>query len=151
MATRTNLLNELAGSDSIVRYCKPRECDENGKPGPGAFLLRTMADGTLESYLSCNWLEYLFPVCQNCQVRKSLQVLNAKINVARSAKLAVLNIEEIIRRCAEADNGTLVEIKRADEDQDDRSHAGIYGYTHANADVAAVLANEVSYWLYSTH
>ena len=150
MTTQTNLLNGLAGSDNIVRYCKPKTCDENGKPGPGAFLLRPREDGTLEPYLSCNWLEYLFPRCQNCQVRKALQVLNAKLGVARTAKLAVLNIEEIIKRCAEADHGTLVEVKRVDEDEDDRSHAGIYGYTNANADVAAILAKDVSQWIYPT-
>ena len=149
MTTRTNLLNELAGSDSIVRYCRPKMCDEDGKPGPGAFLLRPTEDGTPEPYLSCNWLEYLFSGCQNCQVKKALQVLSTKLSVARTAKLAVLNIEDVIRRCAASDRGTLVEIKRVDED-DDHSHAGIFGYTNANADVAAILAKEVPQRIYPT-
>ena len=137
-------LNPLAGTDYIARLYGFRQRDEQGKPSTAAFMLR-LEQG--EDFLSCVWLEYFHSNCRNVQIQGALKSLRSKRKVPVSARLAVMGISDVLRRCAEA--GALAEVNTTGE-IDDPSHAGVYGYVHANAEVAAVLARNVRHEIYPT-
>lgn len=138
-------LNPLAGTDHFARLYGFRQRDEQGNPSAAAFLLR-LDKG--EDFLSGVWLEYFHANCKGAQIADALAALRAKRKVPESARLAVMSIGDVLRRCAET--GTLVEVKTTGE-TDDPSHAGVFGYVHANADVAAVLARKVRHQIYTTN
>ena len=136
-------LNPLAATDYIARLYGFRQRDERGYPSPAAFTLR-LDEG--EDFLSSTWMEYFHPNCKNDQVQDALAALRAKRTVGIEARLAVMNIGDVLQSCADAD--TLVEIKTTGE-VDDPSHTGIYGYTHVNDEVAAILARRVKHQIHS--
>ena len=121
-----------------------RQQDEYGNLSAAAFTLR-LDKG--EDYLSNAWLEYFHASCRSVEIQGVLAALRAKRNVGSNAKIAVMNIGDVLRSCADA--GALVEVKPTGE-VDDPSHTGIYGYVHFNADIAAVLARDVNHQIYPT-
>ena len=146
MATRSIQLNELAGSDHIARLYGKSKRNPDGTPSPAAFLLR-LDEPEPEDFLSNVWLQYFHRMCRQQQIDDVFRALKRKRGVPSQSRLAVFNILDTLGRCA--DEGIFVEVKLTGE-EDDPSHAGIYGYVEYNEEVAQILSEEVSHQIYSS-
>ncbi len=120
----------------IARHCRARDM-VNGIPRENAFRLRPG-----EEYLSTNWLEHFHESHRQTQIAGVRQALADKnFRVGRTASFAVLNVAAAVNTCKGGLNLD-IEIVALGEPHDP-SHAGIFGYTEYNTDVAALLAQSV--------
>ena len=128
---------ELASSHHVARYCRRRDIRNNGALSPAAFELRPG-----ESYLSTNWLEYFHNFDRQSQIAGVRQALADKgFRIRPSAAFAVLNVGDATDACR-AELNRNIQFTALGE-QHDPSHTGIFGYTMADTDTAAVLAKTV--------
>ena len=129
--------HELAPSQHVARYCRPRAVREDGTLAPAAFRLRPG-----EEYLSTNWLEYFHDSHRLIQIVGVRQALVDKgFRVRPNASFAVLNVGAAVARCSNTLNLDIQFIALGEPH--DPSHTGIFGYTAQNAVVAALLAASV--------
>ena len=127
----------LLGHHHVARHCRARDM-VNGVPQENAFRLRPG-----EEYLSTNWLEYFHDTARQSQISGVRQALAGKgFRVRRNAAFAVLNVGGAIAAC-KSDLNLDIHIIALGESHDP-SHAGIFGYTEDDTDVAALLARQVS-------
>ena len=138
MVQRAAGRRELAPSQHIACYCRPRAIREDGTLAPAAFRLRPG-----EEYLSTNWLEYFHDADRQSQIAGVQQALTDKgFQIRRTASFAVLNVGAAVVRCKDA-RDIAIQFVALGEAQDP-SHTGIYGYTTENAAVASLLATLVA-------
>ena len=110
----------------------------NGIPRENAFRLRPG-----EEYLSTSWMEYFHESHRQTQIAGVRQALADKnFRVSTTASFAVLNVAAAVNAC-KAGLKLDIEIIALGEPHDP-SHAGIFGYTEYNTDVAALLAQSVN-------
>ena len=128
----------LPEQDHISRYCSAIHCTENGKVTWTAFQLRQMED-----YLSVNWLEYLRLNRRQEEVGKIRKILGSKLTLGAKAKIAVLNVGEIIDyvRSNSPDSRELRVLHEPQED--DPSHSGVYGYGYDDQLIPDLIAEKV--------
>ena len=144
MSTRPIRLNQLAGSDHIARNYGATKSNDDGTPTAAAFEM----DLEKDYYLSNVWLEFFHCTNRQKQITGVLEALRRKRTVASKSKLAVFNIHEALLRCAE-EGEVLLDIMTTGEPCDP-SHAGIFGYPHANREVAAIFAELVTHQIYTS-
>lgn len=130
----------------ISRCCFASKCTEDGKVTGAAFQLRET-----EKYLSVNWLEYLKLPNRHDEIQEIRRVLNSKLTLTANAKIAVLNVGDILSyvRDNTPDNRNLNVMHEPIEDEQevyDPSHSGIYGFRfddHMIADLIADVVQEI--------
>ena len=81
----TEIRTELADSDNVVRYVRPKSVLSNGMPSGDAFRLRPQEVG-----LSVNWLEYFTTATKQEQV-ETVRALS-RMTMSRNGRLAELNV-----------------------------------------------------------
>lgn len=130
--------DNLPLQDHICRYCKGSTIGENGRINGAAFQLRPE-----EESLSVNWLEFLRLANREHEIR---EVLSSKLKLTASAKIAVLNVGEVINYVhTESPDSRFLKISH-DPGINDPSHSGVYGYQYEDkliADLIAEVAHEV--------
>lgn len=96
-----------------------------------------------EPYLSTNWLEHFHPAERASQIAGVLAALSRKLALARTGKVAVLNVGSA-SALGQRRAGVSLRFVILD-DAGDPSHTGIFGYSEPtqNARVATLLANSV--------
>ena len=123
-------MTELRPEHNVARYCRPRTIVQ-GIISREAFLLRIG-----EQFLSTNWLEHFHEfdrMIQMSGVRATLAEKN--FAVSPNGRFAVLNIGAAIRQIRDAPLRFMLLGQASDP-----SHAGIFGYTEAEPDIAGALA-----------
>ncbi len=125
----------LPQQSHISRYCSALHCTENGQVTGRAFQVRTT-----EEYLSVNWLEFLQLNDRKEEIKKIRKILASKLTLGAKAKIAVLNVGEIIDfiRSQSADGRNMSVLHEPEED--DPSHSGIYGYGYDDQLIAFLIA-----------
>ena len=130
----------LPESDHVSRYCGGGTLSESGDVTGTSFLLRPD-----DEYLSVNWLEFLNLDGRQAEIEEVRRVLSTKLNLRATAKIAALNVGEVIRHVIEGspDNRTLRILHRPDEPPclPDPSHSGIFD-TRENEQLIAELISE---------
>ena len=130
--------------DHISRYCSPLRCTEEGQVTGAAFQLRE-----IDEYLSVNWLEYLQQAIWQEKIQEVRRVLNSKLRLTANAKIAVLNVGDIIDhvRTKSPDHRNLSVLHEPIEDdpsqEDDLSHSGIYGFKYEDPMIGDLIAEVV--------
>lgn len=122
-----DLIGHYAGFDKL----------SNGKPTHVAFELRALDDGSLETCLSANWLEY-YSTDRLSQIRRDI---NAYMTMRKTGVIAIIEVSEIRRA------GDLLKIEldvKQESLPKSRSHCGVSGYIDHNDLVPRVLARLVS-------
>ena len=128
---------DLTHSHHVARYCRRRHLRPDGRPLRDAFLLRTG-----EEYLSTNWLEHFHDSDRRSQISGVRQALADKgFRVSAAGAFAVLNVGDATDACR-AELNRIIQFTALGEPHDP-SHTGIFGYTMADTDTAAVLAKTV--------
>lgn len=123
----------LPDGDHISRYCKPTTIDESGLPLAAAFELRQG-----EEHLSVNWLEYFSERDLSNAVEQVREAFSSKnYRVRSNGRFAVLNVGEA-KKAVQAAIEHALRIEHLPSDND-RSHAGIFGYTANDLVVAMEL------------
>lgn len=125
--------------DHISRCCFASKCTEEGQVTGAAFQLREGID----KYLSVNWLEYLQQVNRQEEIQEVRRVLNSKLRLTANAKIAVLNVGDILNhvRTKSPDNRNLSVLHEPIED--DLSHSGIYGFKYDDPMIGDLIAEVV--------
>ena len=133
MATEPQTSLELLPEHNLARYCRPRTVS-GAILSPDAFLPRVG-----EQFLSTNWLEYFHKSDRRVQISGVHAVLARKnFDIRVNGRFAVLNVGEASRQVQP------VPLKFALLGQDnDPSHAGIFGYTSGDIDIASDLVESV--------
>ena len=127
---------DLSNRHNVARYCRKRDV-ANGIVARSAFLLRTG-----EPYLSTNWLEHFHDSDRRSQISGVGQALADKgFRVSAAGAFAVLNVGDATDACR-AELNRNIQFTVLGEPHDP-SHAGIFGYTMADTNIAAVLAKMV--------
>ena len=123
----------------ISRYCSTTRCTEDGQVTGAAFELRQT-----EEYLSVNWMEFLNLVDRAEEIRAVRRILSSKITVGTNAKIAILNVGEIVThvRANSPDFKILSVIHEPEED--DPSHSGVYGFEYNDPLIADLLAEVIN-------
>jgi len=128
----------LPEQDHISRYCSAIHCTENGEVTGTAFQLRQIDD-----YLSVNWLEFLRVNHRQEEIGEIRKILRSKLTLRASAKIAVLNVGEIIKY-VRSNSPEAQELRILHEPEDnDPSHSGIYGYSYDDHLIADLIAETV--------
>lgn len=83
--TNTEIRTELADSDNVVRYVKPKSILGNGRASGDAFRLRAQEVG-----LSVNWLECFATGSKQGQVARVRAL--SRITMSKNGRLAELNV-----------------------------------------------------------
>jgi hypothetical protein len=127
----------------ISRCCFASKCTEGGQVTGAAFQLRET-----EEYLSVNWLEYLQRTNRRDEIQEVRRVLNSKLKLTANAKIAVLNVGDILNHvCINSpDNRNLSVLHEPLEDDPvakDPSHSGIYGFKIDDPLIADLIADMV--------
>ena len=96
-----------------------------------------------EPCLSTNWLEHFHTAERDSQIAGVLAALSRKLALARTGKVAVLNVGSAIDLCQRKAGVSIRFVILGDSR--DPSHTGIFGYSEPtqNARVATLLANSV--------
>ena len=123
----------------ISRCCFASKCTEEGQVTGAAFQLREGVD----KYLSVNWLEYLQQANRQEEIQEVRRVLNSKLRLTANAKIAVLNVGDILDhvRTNSPDNRNLNVLHEPIED--DPSHSGIYGFKYEDPMIGDLIAQVV--------
>ena len=123
----------LPDADHVSRYCKPSAVASDGLPKVAAFLPRDD-----EGHLSVNWLEYLDCPDLGTAVESVRSTFQAKgYGLRPTGRFAVLEVGAVKTAAAEG-LGRRLRIHHLPL-EDDRSHAGILGYTIEDLAVAVEL------------
>jgi len=127
----------------ITRCCFASRCTEDGRVTGAAFQLREIDD-----YLSVNWLEYLQLSNRQDEIQEIRKVLNSKLTLTANAKIAVLNVGDILNHVSinTPDNRNLRVLHEPIEDEQevyDPSHSGIYGFRFEDHMIADLMAEVV--------
>lgn len=125
---------KINDSDHVARYCKPSTLSENGSPTGLSFLPRPSDD-----HLSVNWLEYFktSSLAEGVQrIQRALALKN--FDTKPSGKFAVITVVDV-KDAGRRMNQNL-RIARLPTDHDE-SHAGIFGYTHTDLEIAEEIAH----------
>lgn len=120
----------LPDEDHIARYCSPTRVEE-GLPAVAAFEIDKKHD-----YLSVNWLEYWGPSDVGSALGRIREDVDLKLS--RDGVFAVLNVAVVtdtVERVTE--KPSVVKHKPTGRSE---SHAGVYGYSQSDLEVAAELA-----------
>jgi hypothetical protein len=130
--------DSLPEQDHISRYCSAIHCTENGKVTGTAFQLRQRDD-----YLSVNWLEFLRLNHRQEEIGVIREILRSKLTLGSKAKIAILNIGEIIKyvRSNSLDSRKLSILH--EPENNDPSHSGIYGYGYDDQLIADLIAETI--------
>ena len=142
--------DEILEDQRVVRYVKPRlvhstgHADPEAFVDPGAFVLRTFDDGTLEDGLSVNWLD-VFSGSHQFQLQEVACRLRLKVtSKGRFAELAVGKLKMLL--AAENIDASVIHdpLEADDVHVADPSHAQVLGLPPSVNDrateVGAVLA-----------
>ncbi len=122
-------------SDHVARYCPGSTIAPGGRVSGTAFRLRAG-----EEYLSVNWLEFFNLPSRAHQIAEVRRILDTKLTLGRTAKIAVLNVGEITNNVREQNpDGSEVSVRHEPLD-DDPSHGGIFD---VNSDLIADLIAEI--------
>ena len=81
----------LPESDHVSRYCGRGTLSESGDVTGTSFLL-----GPDDEYLSVNWLEFLKLDSRQAEIEEVRRVLSTKLTLGAAAKIAKLNVGEVI-------------------------------------------------------
>ena len=123
----------IPDNDHVARYCSPMRVEDD-LPLATAFEINLGHD-----YLSVNWLEYWGPQ----DVAVALECVREEFDLERKrdGRFAVLDVARakgaVERKIQGSSSVTHQPTKAMD------SHAGIFGFTQSDFDVAVELANEV--------
>ncbi len=130
--------DSVPNKDHICRYCSATQCTEKGQVTGAAFQLRTTDEN-----LSVNWLEFLHLANRREEIREVRRVLSLKLTHGAKAKIAVLNVGEILNyvRTQSPDSRNLSVLH--DPEEDDPSHSGIYGFRYDDHLIADLIAEVV--------
>ncbi len=127
--------DRLPEQDHISRYCAPTTAPD-GQPTAASFMLRPADPG-----LSVNWLEYFDLSDQPAQIAQVRQTIG--LTLRANGKFAVLNVGEVIDHVEKNDpNGRVLDVLHEPQEEDE-SHAGIYGYGIEDFLVANLIAEVV--------
>ena len=130
--------DSLPTQDHFFRYCRGTACTEDGQVTSAAFQLRKN-----EEYLSVNWLECLGLLNREEEIREIRRILSSKLRLGQSARMAVLNVGEMINFVrSESPDGRNLRVLH-DPEQDDPSHSGIYDLRHGDDLIADLIAEVV--------
>ena len=129
----------LDGADHVVRYCRPRTIDSQGRITSAAFAFRVREKR--EEFLSVNWLEYFEAALREERVSLLRAALREKLTLSQNGRLGVLQIGQV-RDLAESPVTESVRVERY-WSEEDPSHAGIHVASEHEMAAAAVLANLV--------
>lgn len=124
--------------DHISRYCSVTRCTEDGQITGRAFQFR-QKDG----FLSVNWLENLQMNNRQDEIDEIRRILCLKLTLGVKAKIAVLNVEEIIDYVRENSPDARKLSVLHEPEETDPSHSGIYGYDYDDQLIADLLAEIV--------
>jgi hypothetical protein len=127
----------------ISRYCSASRLTEEGQVTGTAFQLRET-----DEYLSVNWLEFLQQANRQDEIQEVRRVLNSKLTLTANAKIAVLNVGDILNhvRIMSPDTRNLSVLHEPIEDDsvvNDPSHSGIYGFRYDNHLIADLIVEVV--------
>lgn len=128
--------DQLPDDDHVAYYCSSSKIDGRGLPSARAFLPRGN-----ETHLSVNWLEYLGEPDRPSAIARVRLVLDKKITIRPSGRLAVLNVGEAKGAARGAGNTTLAVEHRPEPC--DPSHTGITGYSSGDMVVGLALQSLV--------
>lgn len=123
----------LPDGDHVVRYCRPGTVDDSGLPMAHAFERRPR-----EHAPSVNWLELLQAPDRSSAIREITKALRQKITVRPNGRLAVLNVDEVIRAVGEFH---LSFVHRPEPN--DPSHTEIYGYPEGDPEAELQLTGRL--------
>lgn len=135
----------LPFDDHVTRWCKSNLVDGEDV-GISAFMLK---DKDEDDALSVNWLEFLKCPDRKSEILEVQTILSQKMRkVSRNSRIAVLNVEDILRAVDECLNGKLKVAVLHNPDSgttngkkwDDPSHSGIYGLTRDVDQITAATA-----------
>ncbi|MCK4618544.1 MAG: hypothetical protein KAT52_01225 [Desulfobacterales bacterium] len=128
----------VPNQDHISRYCSAIHCKENGQVTGTAFRPRQA-----DEYLSVNWLEFFHLADQQDEIQEVRKVLSSKLTLGAKAKIAVLNVGEIINyvHTQSPDARNLKVLYEPEED--DPSHSGIHGFRYDDHLIADLIAETV--------
>ncbi len=132
----------IPASDHVVHYCSFTQLDDEGNPSGVAFRLK-VRDGTLEDYLSVDWLEYFEEEPQTAKIEALRNVLRNFLNLGAQAKLAVLKVETLIKTVSEQIPGRALTVQHEPLPQRE-CHSGIYGLGEDDDVVADLIASLVA-------
>ena len=114
----------IPDADCVLRYCKPSTI-EGGTILPNAFTFR---DG--EDHVSVNWIEYLSAPDLESAIDMVREIFRRKnYHISCNGRFAVVNVGAA-KRVVRAVIGRTPQVEHLPE-EDDASHAGIYGYSAA--------------------
>ena len=132
--------DSVPDSDHVVRYCPFKHILEDGSISGPAFLL-----GRDHDHLSVNWLEFLAANSESEAIQALREVLASKLTLRKSAQMAVLNVGEVREHVEQEDPGSrnLEILHWPDDEYDDPSHSGIFGYTLEDLGIALLIAQKV--------
>jgi len=122
----------------ISRYCSATKCTENGEITGAAFLLRPT-----DRLLSVNWLQSFHLASRQEEINEVRRILNLKLRLGVKAKIAVLNVGEVLNyvHIQSPDSRNLIVLH--DPEENDPSHTGIYGYRYEDHLIADLIAEVV--------
>ena len=121
--------------DHICRYCKPSSIVD-GKIMAGAFQIRKN-----ENHLSVNWIEYLGVLDLASAADMISELLRDKnYRVKLGGRMAIIGVGTAMSATFDAVNKR-IRIRHVPRPGDE-SHAGIFGYTHSDYEIAATLAKQ---------
>jgi len=128
----------IPDQDHISRYCSATRCTEKGQVTGVAFQLRPT-----DEHLSVNWLEFLQLANRQEEISEVRRILSSKLGLGAEAKIAVLNVGEILNyvRIQSPDRRNLSVLH--DPKEDDPSHSGICGYQYEDHLIADLIAEIV--------
>ena len=128
--------DHLPGKDHVIRYCPGSKLAEDGTPLGTAFYLRRN-----EKYLSVEWMEYFQQRTKECAVKEVESILLRKLNVGSTARMAVLNVDNL---CHHVKTQTALTIRVLHEPSGkDPAHSGIYDTDQDEMIIAELIAETV--------
>ena len=129
--------DKIPDQNHIARYCKPTQVSD-GQIQATAFMLRTG-----EESLSVNWLEFLNCSSRESEITEIRNIYSAKLNVGARAKIAVLNVGEVLQKVhTESLDGRNLEVIHVPL-IDDPSHSGIYNLKQDGELIAELILETV--------
>ena len=127
----------LDGVDHVVRYCRPRTVDSQGRITAAAFAFRVR--GKREEFLSVNWLEYFNAATRAERVQLLRELLCRKLTLRQRGRLCVLQIGQIRELAGSPATESVRVVSHCSKE--DPSHAGIHVDSQHELAAAVVLAN----------
>lgn len=130
--------DQILDPDHIARFCRPLQV-EDGQIQATAFMLKSN-----EPSLSVNWLEFLNCSNRNSEINGIRNVYAAKLSVGARAKIAVLNVGEVIEKVlTESPDKRNIEVLHDPIEDDDPSHSGIYNLKQDDELIAELILETV--------